>query len=185
MHSSKRRTALHGMRTWTQASRKLNPYCKKHCWNPFRYYDRNKPVTLQCDTSLKGTQSLHHPRQPSHSFCKQVSHRHRDTICQHWEGTPSHHVYGCEKFHTYLYGRTFTIERDHKLLEMISMKNLIAAPARLQRMLLQTATVWHDHYIQTRQGNVPGWCPQPSSLHGLTHRSSSTSESMPYPCQPL
>ena len=45
-------------------------------------------------------------------------------------------VYGCEKFHTYLYRRTFTVETDHKLLEMTSMKNLIAAPARLQRMLL-------------------------------------------------
>ena len=33
-HSSKRRTASHGMRTQTQASRKLNPYCRKHCWNP-------------------------------------------------------------------------------------------------------------------------------------------------------
>ena len=45
-------------------------------------------------------------------------------------------VFGCEKFHTYLYGRTFVIESDHKPLEMISMKNLIAAPFRLQWMLL-------------------------------------------------
>ena len=28
------------------------------------------------------------------------------------------------------------METDHKLLEMISLKNLTAAPARLQRMLL-------------------------------------------------
>ena len=32
--SSKRRTALHGMRTLMQVSRKLNPCCRKHCWNP-------------------------------------------------------------------------------------------------------------------------------------------------------
>ena len=37
----------------------------------------------------------------------------------------------------YLYGRTFIVESDHKPLEMISMKNLIAAPVRLQRMLLR------------------------------------------------
>ena len=45
-------------------------------------------------------------------------------------------VYGCEKVHMYLYGRTFVIEMDHKPLEMISLKNLIAVPTRLQRMLL-------------------------------------------------
>ena len=59
-------------------------------------------------------------------------------------------VYGCEKFHTYLYGRTFTVETDHKLLEMISMKNLIAAPARLQRMLLQLQQ--YDMIITYRPG---------------------------------
>ena len=45
-------------------------------------------------------------------------------------------MYSCEKFHTYLYSRMFMVETDHKPLEMIYLKNLIAAPVRLQRMLL-------------------------------------------------
>ena len=46
-------------------------------------------------------------------------------------------VFGCKKFHTYLYGRSFVVESDHKPLEMICLKNLISAPVRLQRMLLR------------------------------------------------
>ena len=46
-------------------------------------------------------------------------------------------VYGCERFHTYLYGRHFITESDHKPLESIHLKHLTAAPPRLQRMLLR------------------------------------------------
>ena len=46
-------------------------------------------------------------------------------------------VYACEKFHTFVFGRSFTILSDHKPLEMITLKNLGAAPPRLQRLLLR------------------------------------------------
>ena len=46
-------------------------------------------------------------------------------------------VFGCERFHTYIYGSHFTIISDHKPLEMIQLKNLTSAPPRLQRMLLR------------------------------------------------
>ena len=49
-------------------------------------------------------------------------------------------VFGCERFHTYVYGKHFTIESDHKPLEMIQQKPLTAAPPRLQRMLLRLQT---------------------------------------------
>ena len=45
-------------------------------------------------------------------------------------------VFGAERFHTYVFGRSFTIESDHKPLEQINLKNLANTPARLQRMLL-------------------------------------------------
>ena len=46
-------------------------------------------------------------------------------------------VYGCEKFHTYLFGHSFTVKTEHKPLENIHLKHLTAAPPRLQRMLLR------------------------------------------------
>ena len=40
-------------------------------------------------------------------------------------------VFGAERFHTYIYGWSFTIESDHKPLESISRKNLADTPAQL------------------------------------------------------
>ena len=37
-------------------------------------------------------------------------------------------VVACEKFHSYLFGKRFLVESDHKPLEMIHLKNLTAAP---------------------------------------------------------
>lgn len=46
-------------------------------------------------------------------------------------------VFGCEKFHQYLYGRKVHVESGHKPLEIIFKKLLLSAPARLQRMLMR------------------------------------------------
>ena len=45
-------------------------------------------------------------------------------------------VFGVERFHTYIYGQSFTIESDQKPLEAISRKNLADTPAQLQCMML-------------------------------------------------
>ena len=45
-------------------------------------------------------------------------------------------VFRAERFHTYIYGRSFPIESDHKPLESISRKNLADTPAWLQCMML-------------------------------------------------
>ena len=46
-------------------------------------------------------------------------------------------VFGCEKFHQFVYGRTVEVEMDHRPLQSIFNKPLHQAPARLQRFLLQ------------------------------------------------
>ena len=45
-------------------------------------------------------------------------------------------VFGCERFHQYIYGKKVQIESDHKPLESIMKKALQNTPPRLQRMLL-------------------------------------------------
>ena len=46
-------------------------------------------------------------------------------------------VFGCLKFHHYLYGRSFVCNSDHQPLEKIHLKHLRDAPPRLQRLLLK------------------------------------------------
>ena len=59
-------------------------------------------------------------------------------------------VFACQCFSTYLLGRSFVAESDHKPLEMIAMKNLVNAPPRLQRMLLELQR--YDVTIKYRPG---------------------------------
>ena len=46
-------------------------------------------------------------------------------------------IYGCERFHHFLFGQEVIVESDHKPLESIHLKHLHSAPARLRRMLLR------------------------------------------------
>ena len=46
-------------------------------------------------------------------------------------------VYGCTKFHQYVYGKKVDVQTDHKPLEALFKKPLFQAPQRLQRMMLR------------------------------------------------
>ena len=114
---------------------KIKSQLQKALFRPLRYYDWSKLVTLQCDASLKGLGAcIIQDRQPIAFASKSLMDT--ETHYANIERELLAIVYGCEKFHTYLYGRTFIVETDHKPLEMISLKNLTVAPAHLQRMLL-------------------------------------------------
>lgn len=46
-------------------------------------------------------------------------------------------LFGVEKFESFVYGKRFKVEIDHKPMESILSKSLLSAPKRLQRMMLR------------------------------------------------
>ncbi|KAI8517626.1 hypothetical protein Bbelb_036430 [Branchiostoma belcheri] len=115
-----------------------------------QYYDREKPVTLQVDASMKGVgAALLQEGRPIAFASKALTPA--ESRYANIEREMLAVVYGCEKFKTYLYGRRFTIESDHKPLEQIDRKNLTKAPARLQRLLLRIQE--YDYHLKYKPGN--------------------------------
>lgn len=57
-------------------------------------------------------------------------------------------VFGCSRFHKLIYGMTdVIIESDHKPLESLMTKPIHAAPMRIQRMNVKTATIYFQASI--------------------------------------
>ena len=85
---------------------KIKSQLQKALLRPLRYYDWTKPVTLQCDASLKGLGAcIIQDGQPIAFASKSLTDT--ETHYANIERELLAIVYGCEKFHTYLYRRTF------------------------------------------------------------------------------
>ena len=59
-------------------------------------------------------------------------------------------MFGCQKYHQYIYSKTTTVLTDHKPLEFLFKKPLSCAPPRLQRMLLHLQK--YDLNVEYRPG---------------------------------
>ena len=59
-------------------------------------------------------------------------------------------VFGCTRFHTYIYGSHFIVQSDHKPLENIQHKGLASVPPRLQRMMMRLQP--YDYEIVYKPG---------------------------------
>ena len=98
-------------------------------------YNPNKPLTLSVDASSKGLGAVLIQNQKPVAYASraltQTQHRYpqieKETLAI---------VYGCNKFHEYVYGRRVQIETDHKPLQSIFLKPLHQTPPRLQRLLI-------------------------------------------------
>ena len=100
------------------------------------YYNRNETVVLHVDASIKGLgAALFQNNRPIALASKALTPA--ETRYANIERELLAVVYGCEKFHSYLYGTSFLVQSDHRFPEQIHKKNLTQAPPRLQRMLLR------------------------------------------------
>ena len=105
--------------------------------NPvLQYYDVKKPVVLTVDSSSHG---LGAALIQNDSVVAYASRALTDTEQRYAqiEKEALAVVFACTKFHKMIYGKTFTVESDHKPLESIMTKPIHKAPMRIQRMLLK------------------------------------------------
>ena len=100
-----------------------------------RYFNPSLPVTIQVDASQVGLGAACLQNGKPIAFASKA-HTKTEHQYANIEREMLAVIFGVEQFQTYVYGRSFTIESDHKPLESISQKNLADTPAHLQHMLL-------------------------------------------------
>ena len=101
-----------------------------------QYYDPSKSVRVQIDASQSGLGAVVMQNGKSIAYTSKLLTTTQQAYSQ-VEKEILALVFGCEKFHHYLYGRNFVAETDHKPLEIIMKKPLHLVLMRLQRMRIR------------------------------------------------
>ena len=101
-----------------------------------RFYDPTLPLTLSVDSSSTGLGCVIMQEGQPIAYASRALTKTQQNYAQIEKETLAV-VFGCEKFHQFVYGRTVEVETDHRPLQSIFNKPLHQAPARLQRFLQQ------------------------------------------------
>lgn len=100
------------------------------------YFDPQKELRLQVDASKSGLGAVMLQDDKPVAYASKSLNSTEENYAQ-IEKELYAVLFGCKRFHEYMYGRRVIVESDHKPLEAILRKPLAAAPPRLQRMILQ------------------------------------------------
>ena len=146
--------------TWTPShEKKFNDIKDLICRDSkLTYFDPAKDIVIQVDASGRGLGAvLMQSGKPVAYASKSL------TECEQRYANIEREmlavVFGYTRFHTYIYGKQYTVQSDHKPLSMIILKNIAKAPTRLQQMLLSLQS--YDINIEY----VPGkYLPLPDTL---------------------
>ena len=142
---------------------KIKSQLQKALLRPLRYYDQTKPVTLQCNASLKGLGAcIIQDRQPIAFASKSLMDT--ETHYANIERELLVIVYGCEKFHTYLYGKDIRCGNRPQAPQDDQPEKSHSGPCMTPENAPPSAAVQPNHNVQTRQGYASGGCPQLSPI---------------------
>lgn len=104
-----------------------------------KFFNPNQPVRVRCDASENGLGALleqfdknWHPVAFASRSCTPTEKAYASI-----EREALSILFGCKRFHEYIYGRKFTIFNDHKPLQSIFKKQITECPPRIQRFLYQ------------------------------------------------
>ena len=123
---------------------------KRATSKPPGYYDRKKAVIVQANASLRGLGACLIQDNKTIAFARK-SLTGAESRYMNIERELLTVIFACIQFNTYLQGRSFTVQSDHKLLEMIHLKSMHNAPPRLKEMLLQLQK--YDMTIKYKPGS--------------------------------
>ena len=114
------------------------------------FFDPEKEVTIQCDASQDGLGAvLTQEGKPIHYASRAMTKAEKNYAQVEKELLAI--VFACERFDQYVYGKSVTVESDHKPLEQIGTKPFHEIPKRLQRMYLRLQK--YDVKITYRKGS--------------------------------
>ena len=116
-----------------------------------KYFDINAAVTLSVDASSEGLGTcLLQGNQPVAYASRTLDSA--EIYYAQIEKEMLAIVYGTNKFHQYIYGKTVIVKTDHKLLESLFKKPLCKAPQDIQRMMLRVQH--YDFTVKYIPGNT-------------------------------
>ena len=101
-----------------------------------RFYDVNESVTLSVDVSSTGLGAVILQNDQPVAFASKAFTETQMRYAQ-IEKEMSAIVFECVKFHQYIFGKTITVQTDHKRLQSIMKMPLYLAPIRLLKMLMK------------------------------------------------
>ena len=105
-----------------------------------QFYDPNLPTRIRTDSSSVGLGAMLEQRIDDSwhpiAFASRALEKSEQNYAQIERETLSV-VFGCERFHEYLYGREFIVHNDHQPLKAVFSKSIVQCPPRIQRFFLR------------------------------------------------